>query len=400
MSLALPPHLADISLYGVSGLTSVEAKKRAQEFGANELPRTESRRLGRIVLEIIREPMVFLLLGCGVIYLVLGDRQEATMLLGFLGIILGITIYQERKTERALEALRDLSSPRALVIRDGKKQRIAGIDLVPGDLLLLNEGDRVAADAGLLTCQNLSVDESLLTGESVPAIKAARPTQVDQTTKESLSSFVFAGTTVVRGSSIAEITHTGSRTELGRIGKVLQQAVPEQTKLQLETRNLVKRLGVGAAILCVLVFVSYSISRQDWMAGMLTGLTLAMAILPNELPAVLTIFLAAGAWRISQKRVLTRRTPAIEALGTATVLCVDKTGTLTFNRMAVRKIFAQGQIHDLFENPDQKLPETFHEIIEYGILAGDRDRCQGCPRSYRRTLPPRARTKCRDIHPS
>jgi Ca2+-transporting ATPase len=185
MSLALPPHLADISLYGVSGLTSVEAKKRAQEFGANELPRTESRRLGRIVLEIIREPMVFLLLGCGVIYLVLGDRQEATMLLGFLGIILGITIYQERKTARALEALRDLSSPRALVIRDGKKQRIAGIDLVPGDLLLLNEGDRVAADAGLLTCQNLSVDESLLTGESVPAIKAARPTQVDQTTKES-----------------------------------------------------------------------------------------------------------------------------------------------------------------------------------------------------------------------
>ena len=188
---------------------------------------------------------------------------------------------------------------------------------------------------------------------------------------------------MVRGSAIAEITHTGSRTELGRIGKVLQQAVPEQTKLQLETRNLVKRLGVGAAILCVLVFVSYSISRQDWMAGMLTGLTLAMAILPNELPAVLTIFLAAGAWRISQKRVLTRRTPAIEALGTATVLCVDKTGTLTFNRMAVRKIFAQGQIHDLFENPDQKLPETFHEIIEYGILAGDRDPFDPMERAFK-----------------
>ncbi len=383
MSQSLPNQLADISLYGVSGLTSEDAGKRLREFGANELPRTESRRLGRIVLEIIREPMVFLLLGCGVIYFILGDRQEAIMLLGFLGIILGITIYQERKTERALEALRDLSSPRALVIRDGKKQRIAGMELVPGDLLILNEGDRVAADAGLLTCQNLSVDESLLTGESVPVIKAAKHTQTDQATKEGLSSMVYAGTTVVRGSAIAEIVHTGSLTELGKIGKVLQMAVPEQTKLQLETRDLVKRIAIGAAILCLLVFVSYSISRQDWLGGMLTGLTLAMAILPNELPAVLTIFLAAGAWRISQKRVLTRRTPAIEALGTATVLCVDKTGTLTFNRMAVRKIFAQGQIHDLFENPDQKLPEAFHEIVEYGILAGDRDPFDPMERAFK-----------------
>jgi Ca2+-transporting ATPase len=347
------------------GLGDGEAKRRIELDGPNELPRGESRRLGRILAEIVSEPMVFLLIGCGAIYFILGDPQEASMLLGFLVVILGITIYQEQKAEKALEALRDLSSPRALVVREGRKQRIAGRELVLDDIILLNEGDKVPADADIFSAQNLSVDESLLTGESVPVNKI--PLEGAEPTK------VFAGTTVVRGSAIAKVTATGPRSELGKIGKAIAKEVPEHTRLQNEARQMVRTIAIAAGILCLAVVVAFALTRQDWVGGLLAGLTLAMAILPNELPAVLTIFLALGAWRLSQNRVLTRRSAVIEALGAATVLCVDKTGTLTHNRMAVRRLWNRDAIFDLKENTGRALPEEFHEIIEYGILAGERE---------------------------
>lgn len=362
-------------LYGLSGLSEVEAAKQLETDGPNALPQAERRRLARLCLEIVSEPMVFLLIGCGVIYFFLGDRQEAFMLLGFLGVILGITLYQERKTERALEALRDLSSPRALVIRDGQKKRVAGRDVVRGDVVILSEGDRVPADGEILGCRNFYVDESLLTGESVPVVKAERGT--------TLSSAVYAGTTVVGGSGVFRVAHTGNATELGKIGRVLQRAEVEPTKLQFETRKLVKVIATIAAALCLIVVVAFALTRSDWLGGLLAGLTLAMAILPNELPAVLTIFLALGAWRLSQKRVLTRRTPAIESLGMATVLCVDKTGTLTYNRMALRKLFSGGKFHDLVDNRGVELPEDFHEVVEYGILAGDKDPFDPMDRAFK-----------------
>jgi Ca2+-transporting ATPase len=358
------------------GLGDGEAKRRLEHDGPNELPRGETRRLGRILTEIASEPMVFLLIGCGAIYFVLGDPQEASMLLGFLILILGITIYQEQKAEKALEALRDLSSPRALVIREGRKQRIAGRDLVLDDIILLNEGDKVPADADIFSAQNLSVDESLLTGESVPVnkiqLESAVPTKI------------FAGTTVVRGSAIAKVTATGPRTELGKIGKAIAKAVPEHTRLQAEAKHMVRTIAIAAGILCAAVVISFALTRQDWLGGLLAGLTLAMAILPNELPAVLTIFLALGAWRLSQKRVLTRRSAVIEALGAATVLCVDKTGTLTHNRMAVRWLWNRDGSFDLKDNIGRPLPEAFHEIIEYGILAGEREAFDPMDRAFQK----------------
>jgi len=347
------------------GLGDGEANRRLEKDGPNELPRGESRRLSRILIEIVSEPMVFLLIGCGAIYFVLGDPQEASMLLGFLILILGITIYQEQKAEKALEALRDLSSPRALVVREGRKQRIAGRELVEDDIILLNEGDKVPADAQILSAQNLSVDESLLTGESVPVSKiqqaSASPAKV------------FAGTTVVRGSAIAKVTATGIRSELGKIGKAIAKAAPEQTRLQTEAKRMVRTVAIAAGLLCIAVIVSFALTRHDWLGGLLAGLTLAMAILPNELPAVMTIFLALGAWRLSQKRVLTRRSAVIEALGAATVLCVDKTGTLTHNRMVIRQLWNRKSDYDFKESIGEELPEEFHEIIEYGILAGEKD---------------------------
>ncbi len=356
------------------GLSQAEAANRLARNGYNELPSSKQRSLLAIAWEVAREPMFLLLVACGMLYLILGDVEEALMLLGFVFVVMGITLYQERKTERALEALRDLSSPRARVVRDGIEMRIAGREVVCGDLLLIAEGDRVPADARLLSCVNLSVDESLLTGESVPVRKAAaegaasigRPGGDDQP-------FIYSSTLVVQGRGVAEVLATGAHTEIGKIGKALQTVESEQTLLQTNTARLVRNLAVVGLSLCVVVVVVYGLTRADWLQGFLAGITLAMATLPEEFPVVLTIFLALGAWRISQKQVLTRRVPAVETLGSATVLCTDKTGTLTLNRMSVSRIFANGEYRDTSGAATDPLPEMFHELVEFSILASQKD---------------------------
>ena len=355
------------------GLSEHEAAQRLKEEGYNELPSTKKRSLSAIAFGVVREPMFLLLVACGTIYLFMGDVEEALMLLGFVFVVMGITLYQERKTERALEALRDLSSPRALVIREGKQKRIAGREVVRGDILVLNEGDRVPADAVLLSCLNFSVDESLLTGESVPVRKVAAEgiLEMSRPGGDDLP-FVYSSTLVVQGRGIAQVKSTGINTEIGRIGKALRTVEQGETLLQRETGRLVRNLAIVGLSLCALVVVIYGFIRSDWLNGLLAGITLAMATLPEELPVVLTIFLALGAWRISQKQVLTRRVPTIETLGSATVLCVDKTGTLTLNRMSVSKLFARGEFLDL-RHSKGAMPEIFHEFVEFSILASQID---------------------------
>jgi Ca2+-transporting ATPase len=352
-----------------TGLSEADASLMLKAEGYNELPSSKKRSIFAIAKEVISEPMFLLLVAGGAIYLILGDLQEALMLLGFVFIVMGITLYQERKTERALEALRDLSSPRALVIRDGIKKRIPGREVVRGDSIVLSEGDRVPADGVLTSCLNLSVDESLLTGESVPVRKVSDdgPKAMLPPGGDDLSS-VYSGTMVVQGFGIAEVQATGMNTEIGKIGKALKTIEQEKTRIQVETRKLVRTLAILGLSLFAVVVIVYGITRNDWLNGLLAGITLAMAMLPEEFPVVLTIFLALGAWRISQKRVLTRRVPAVETLGSATVLCVDKTGTLTMNRMTVKKIAVNGKFLDIDKHQDA-LPETFHEIVEFGILA-------------------------------
>lgn len=359
---------------GYTGLTEAEAAERLASEGYNELPSSGRRGIFSLAFDIVREPMFLLLVACGGVYLLLGDIQEALMLLGFVFFVMGLTLYQERKTENALEALRDLSSPRALVIRDGVERRIAGREVVRGDLVMVNEGDRVPADALLLSCLNLSVDESFLTGESVPARKSDdEPDQNEVHPGGDDLPFIYSGTLVVQGQGIARVMATGIMTEIGKIGKVLQAVHPEETLLQKETDRWVRNLAVVGLSLCVVVIVFYSLTRGDWLNGLLAGITLAMATLPEELPVVLMIFLALGAWRISKKQVLTRRMPAIETLGSATVLCVDKTGTLTVNRMTVSKLYACGEVFDVGSGSELCMPECFHELVEYSILASQLD---------------------------
>lgn len=371
----------------VEGLTCEEAARRLEVDGYNELPSSRRRSVLRIGLDVLREPMFILLVAAGTSYLVLGDRKQAVVLLAFVFVIIGITFYQERKTERALEALRDLSSPRASVIRSGEQKRIAGRDVVKGDIVLLAEGDRVPADAVLLSCTNLSVDESLLTGESIPVRKAhCEDTSKMQTGRPGGDDlpFVFSGSLVVQGRGVALVTATGAGTEIGGIGKALEEIRPERTPLQRETGVVVRNIALGGIALCILVFVVYGMTSGSWLSGFLAGLTLAMAMLPEEFPVVLTIFLTAGAWRISKEDVLTRRVPAVETLGSATVLCVDKTGTLTFNRISVARLMAAGATYDLADHKREPLPEEFHELVEFSMLASQRDPFDPIERAVKR----------------
>jgi P-type Ca2+ transporter type 2C len=357
----------------VSGLSGGEAAEKLRTGGYNELPESKQRSIFRIIFDVIHEPMFILLVAGGLIYFILGDFAEGLMLMSFVVLIIGITVYQEQKTERALEALRNLSSPRALVIRDSEQKRIPGREVVCGDMLILAEGDRVPADGVLLFSNNIQVDESFLTGESVPVRKIPwggevltdQPGGDDQPT-------VFSGTLVVQGQGLVKVRATGPRTEMGKIGAVLQTVERGNTRLETEITRIVRIIALTGLFLCATIVIVYGLIRHNWLEGFLAGITLAMAILPEEFPVVLTVFLALGAWRISRKNVLTRQLPAIETLGSATVLCVDKTGTLTENHMAVRQYFAGDQMctHDAGSN---SVPEVCHELAEYSILASKRD---------------------------
>lgn len=351
-----------------SGLSRQEAAKRLQQEGYNELPQRRKRTVLSTAASLAREPMFVLLLAAGTIYLLVGDLSDALLLLGFVVVSMAITVLQERKTERVLENLKHLSSPRALVIREGELVRIPGREVVPGDLLVLEEGDRVAADGHLIESHGLLIDESLLTGESTAVEKAvpARAPREDSSLQQ-----VYSGSLVVRGGGLAEVSATGARTELGKIGKSLQTVTPEQSPLQKEIRRLTKRFALFGAAISVLVFFLYTGLRGDWLNGLLTGTALAMSLLPEEFTVIFTVFMALGAWRIAKKQVLTRHTPVIEALGAATVLCVDKTGTLTQNQMSVRAVIVDRDCFATDAMHRKPVPDGVREVLKHAVLASE-----------------------------
>ena len=409
------------------GLSAAEAARRLATEGPNLLPGSAPKSTLAIVRDVVTEPMFLMLLAAGSIYLALGDRGEALFLLGFVFVVIGITLAQERKTQRALESLRDLSAPRALVIRDGQEQRIAGREVVRGDLLVLHEGDRIAADALLIEGQ-LEVDESLLTGEAVPVVKLplaqdsqnaqasasagapatragppqARPAPSGDSAAHEVASVgavaasagppqarpapsggsaahevasvgaIYASTVVTRGVAVAQVCATAAHTAVGRIGADLAATVEPPSALQQGSRRLVRNLGIGALVLALAqVLLGWWWNSRPLLESLLSGIALAMAILPEEIPVILTVFLALGAWRISHQKVLTRRVTAVEALGAITVLAVDKTGTLTMNRMAVAEL-ASGEQHFRPESASE-LPEHFHLLAEFAMLATPAD---------------------------
>jgi Ca2+-transporting ATPase len=321
------------------GLAEVEAARRLKE-GSNELPSAKPKPWFRIALGILSEPMLLLLLAASTVYFLLGDMREAIVLMSSAVFVIGITIYQEQRAERAIEALRDLSSPLALVVRDNIRKRVPSREIVRGDIIIVSEGERIPADGANLTYDIVEIDESLITGESIPVLKSIWDQNISivRAGTDQSASFIYSGTLVVKGRVTAVVLATGADTEIGRIGKSLVTNIVRPTRLEKETRKIVRYAAVGGGFLCLFVVIFNWVTRGDLLAGLLNGLSLAMAMVPEEFPVVLTIFLALGAWRISKHRVLTRRMTAIETLGSVTALCVDKTGTLTENKMEVSEL--------------------------------------------------------------
>lgn len=351
------------------GLTTDEARRRLSSEGANELPAQGRRDFIRIFLDVASEPMFALLLIAAIVYFALGDLTEAVVLCAFATFSVSIALVQEVRSERVLDTLREMTSPRALVLRDGEKKRIAGREVVREDLIILREGDRVPADAWVLSGDDFSVDESLLTGESAPVRKRPAPKEEPQVIEPGGEDTpaVFSGTLVVRGQAEARVTATGAGSAIGRIGSALAGIQTETPRLRRETARIVRVFGVVGASVALVAGTLYGLAQASWIEGLLSGIAVGMTMLPEEFPLVLVVFMVMGAWRIAQARVLTRRAASIPTLGAVTVLCTDKTGTLTMNRMEVAHLEANS---DQWLVDDREPSESIKRLIHIAALAG------------------------------
>lgn len=362
---------ATVAPAGLTGLEEAEAQHRLARLGPNAVARPRDRGLIDIVRGILREPMFLLLLAAAGLYLVLGDIGEGLFMTAGAVVTIGLVVLQEARSERALAALRELAEPFARVIRGGTEQRVPAREVVPGDLVLVGEGERLPADGLLIAGDALTVDESALTGESVPVSKRPAPAGMDGADDPEPGGddtpYLFAGTLNVRGQGMIYVVRTGASTRLGRIGASLAAIEDEPTLLQKTTGALIAKLGILALAFCAIVAVAYGVLRDDWIGGALSGITLAIALLPEEFPMVLAIFMALGAFRLARHKVLVRRAAVIETLGAATFLCVDKTGTLTENRMAVTTVWRDGRVQEL--NDGGKLPEPMVKTLQVAVLA-------------------------------
>lgn len=339
------------------GIQSFEAKSLQEKYGFNELPQENNDSFLKSLYEVLTEPIFGLLILAGLIYLIIGEVNDAITLMGFIAISIGITVFQQQKSRKAIQALKDLSSPKALVIRDGAQIRIPSREIVVGDLLLIQEGDRIPADAQIIQCNDFQVDESLLTGESEPIAK-------------SVDNAIHSGCMAVRGSASAIVIAIGLHTEIGKIGRSLAQIKESKSPLQLEIGTLIKKFAMIGFGISFLVFLVYGFLYQDWLKGALTGISLTMALLPEEFSVILTVFMALGAWRISQKQVLTRHAPVIETLGSINTLCVDKTGTLTENKMSLQAVATKDNIFDVAHLPETEF-ESIHQVLNAALLASE-----------------------------
>lgn len=339
------------------GISESQAQSILAREGENLIPSEAPKTFAKQILVIISEPMLILLMAAGIINFLLAEVIDALMLMVTVFIVLGISIYQSRRSEKALQALKELSAPTVKVMRDGVEKRISSKSLVVGDLMLLSEGDRVCADATIISATSLAADESTVTGESVP---------VDKNEGELL----LSGTLITRGHGTAEVSATGVKSQLGAIGKSLQEMTTSRSRLQKDVDQLVRVIGVLGIFTVISVVTIYGSTRNNWLEGGLAGIAAAMALIPEEFPVILTLFMAIGAWRISKEKVITRQPSSIESLGSISVLCVDKTGTITENHMTVKEICGVNNRSLLTADMNlSALSVDLTELIEIAALA-------------------------------
>lgn len=350
-----------------SGLSTKEAERLLQKHGLNVLPQQQPRTSLNIILDIVKEPMIALLIVGGCLYLWLGDASEAIMLFVMIGGVSGITFLQERRTENALQSLKSLASPRCRVFRDGKETTIESSKIVPGDLIKILEGERIAADATVLESDNATVDESALTGESLPVSKSSVISDNDQH-QLTKSNQLFSSTLVKTGWLIAKVTATGKDTQIGKIGTSLEAIAEQPTRIQQETKQIVKIAAFIGLLVSLFVVVGMGWSSHKWVEALLQGIAISMSMLPEEFPVVLTIFMALGAAKIAKQHVLMRHMPALETLGAATILCVDKTGTLTKNRMEIAAVVEANNAQETLWIASKACQQHHNDPMEIAIL--------------------------------
>ena len=367
-----------------TGLTNEQAKELQEQYGKNEINSTKNESFFHKVLHIISEPMFLLLLIAAVIYFILGEPRDGIIMLVFVIGIISIDVIQEWKTDKTLNALKDLSAPHITVIREGQELRIASEDLVPGDLMIIREGVKIPADGFVMKANDLCVDESTLTGEAEGVWKVLTSESTTASTDYWRKDYCYCGTLVTQGSAIIQVEKIGASTEYGKIGAGILTAEENPSPLQKQTGSLVKTCAIIAGILFALValLTYFNIPDHKFVAriieSILSGITLAMAMIPEEFPVILTVFLSMGAWRLAKKKSLVRKLPAVETLGAVSVLCVDKTGTITMNQMTVQETWAaDSNLDNLIEimglgcetdayDPMEKAMLSYCELKGYG----------------------------------
>ncbi len=324
------------------GLTNEEVKIAQEKHGKNLLISEKKENFLFKILDVLKEPMFLLLLFAASIYFILGEPRDGTIMLIFVIGVIGIDVIQEWKTDKTLKALKDLSAPHIKVIRNGSEITIKSEDLVPGDLMIINEGVKIPADGEIIKCNDLCVDESSLTGESQGVWKNTNAI-IDGYWR---NDYCYAGTLVIQGNALVRIANIGSKTEYGKIGINVSKAPKNITPLQKQTKKLVKICAYISTILfifvCLLNYINLSHIQFKYrlIQSILSGITLAMAMIPEEFPVILTVFLSMGAWRLAKKNSLVKNLNSVETLGSVSVLCVDKTGTITMNKMSVTDIWS------------------------------------------------------------
>ena len=336
--------------YKEKGLTNEEVISQREKYGKNLLVKEKHENLFKKIIKTICEPMFLLLFFAATIYFILGEYQDGLIMMVFVIGIICIETIQEIKTDKTLEALKDLSAPQIKVIRDNIETVIASEDLVPGDLMIIKEGVKIPADGRIIKCNDLCIDESSLTGESTPVWK-----NIEDSTEYFKKNYCYAGTLVISGSAYVSVVHTGINTEYGKIGVDIVFAKEEYSPLKKEFDKLIKICAMIALIFFFLVIIItwFNLSQYGFkerlIASILSGITLAMASIPEEFPVILTVFLSMGAWRLAKNKALIRKLSSVETLGAVSVLCVDKTGTLTMNKMSVQDIWSKEERGYLLE---------------------------------------------------
>ena len=345
--------------FNISGLTNKEVLLAREKFGQNKLDYKKDNEFSDAVKRIIQEPMMILLLVASSIYFISGKIGDGIFLAVAIIFQTSISLYQYSRSKNALEKLKDFSQPNCKVIRNGKTEEIRSEDLVVGDSLIVEEGTLITADGIIVHSNDFSVNESILTGESLVVFK--------DKTKEDY--FIYSGTTVASGISIATITAIGNETKLGKIGTSLENITEEKTPLELQITNFVKKMAIIGSTVFVIVWIINYWHSQNLLNSLLQSLTLAMSILPEEIPVAFTTFMALGAWRLMKKGIIVKQMKTVETLGSATVICTDKTGTITENKMSLAKLFLLSS--NTITQPNDALTDEEKELIKEAMWASE-----------------------------